>query len=739
MSFPRQQARTQRFTIGVPRAFQISPDGQRVAFLRGRDGVDTGTCLWVHETEAGTESVVADPKALGADDENLPPEERARRERLRESGGGIVSYSVDDAFTRAVFTLSGRLFYVDLVGDGGAPRELPAATPVVDPRISPAGDRVAYVSGGAVRVIDVAAAESDHGDRVVAEPDGDHVTWGLAELVAAEEMGRYRGFWWAPDGSSLAVARVDESAVNTWYVSDPGRPGQEPTALRYPPAGGVNADVRLAVFPVGSAGAYRRDGRPSPTWVEWDREAFPYLSTVGWTTGPDGTPTVVLTAQDRGQRSLTLLSADPATGLVAEVRTDTDGVWVELMPGVPAHTASGDLVWIARGPEGPDGPGERRVYVGGTPVSPADVYVRGVVDVDGDRVLYTGSPAGSPGDASLWLVDLATGLSAPVEVPGHGCSRSADSGAHSGLRSGRLRGGTLVVQHRSMDFAGVRTVVVRNADTETRRAYSEIPSLAETPELPEPRVEFWRAGERRIPTALVLPSWYREDLRPLPVLVAPYGGPHAQRVLNARGAYLTAQWYAEQGFAVLIADGRGTPGIGVEWEQSIHLDLAAPVLEDQVAALRDAAARFPFLDTTRVGIHGWSFGGFLAALAVLRRPDVFHAAVAGAPVIDWALYDTHYTERYLGTPQERPEAYGRSSLLEEAAKLERPLMMIHGLADDNVAFAHTQRMSSALMAAGRPHTVLPLSGVTHSPSDPTVAENLMLLQVEFLKENLRGE
>ncbi|WP_017570803.1 S9 family peptidase [Nocardiopsis halotolerans] len=731
MSFPRQQARTQRFTIGVPRAFQISPDGRRVAFLRGRDGVDTATCLWVHDAEgSGTSEVFADPRSLGADDENLPPEERARRERLRESGGGIVSYSVDDAFTRAVFTLSGRLFYVDLVGDDTTPRELPAVTPVVDPRISPAGDRIAYVSGGAVRVIDIAAAEPDHGDRLVAEPDGPNVTWGLAELVAAEEMGRYRGFWWAPDGSSLAVTRVDESEVNTWYVSDPGNPGQEPTGLRYPPAGGVNADVRLAVFPVGARGAER----PAPVWVEWDRAALPYLATVGWTTGPDGTPTVVFTAQSRDQRTLTLFSGDPATGLVAEVREETDGVWVELMPGVPAHTGAGDLVWIGR-----EAGGERRVYVGGNAVSPADVYVRGVVDVDGNRILYSGSPAGSPGDVSLWLVELDTGLSAPVEVPGHGCSRSPDSGAHSGVRSGRLRGDTLVVQHRSMDFPGVRTMVLRGASTETRRSCSEIESLAEAPDLPEPRVRTWRAGERRIPTALVLPSWYREEQRPLPVLMAPYGGPHAQRVLNARGAYLTAQWYAEQGFAVLIADGRGTPGIGVEWEQSVHLDLAAPVLEDQVAALADAAERFGFLDVSRVGIHGWSFGGYLAALAVLRRPDVFHAAVAGAPVIDWELYDTHYTERYLGTPEGEPGAYERSSLLDEAAKLERPLMMVHGLADDNVAFAHTQRMSSALMAAGRPHTVLPLSGVTHSPSDPTVAENLMLLQVEFLKDNLRGE
>ncbi len=735
MSFPRQQARTLRFTLGVPRSFEVSPDGGRVAFLRGRDGIDTATCLWVHEAQEGTERVVADPRALGADDENLPPEERARRERLRESGGGIVSYTVDHAFTRAVFTLSGRLFYVDLVGERAEPRELPAATPVVDPRISPAGDRVAYVSGGALRVLDIAGAEADHGDRVLAAPDGDGVTWGLADFIAAEEMGRYRGFWWAPDGSALLAARVDESPVGRWYVDDPASPEQEPTALRYPAAGTANAEVRLAALAVPSSAEFRAAGAPEPVWIDWDREALPYLATAGWTTGPDGSPTAVFSALSRDQRTLTLFGADPVTGLAVETRTEADGVWVELMPGVPAYTGRGDLVWIGR----ENGTGERRVFVGGRAVSPADVYVRGVVDVDGDRVLYSGSPADRPGDISLWLLDPETGLSSPVELPGHGCSASPDADAHSGLRSGRLRGGTLVVQHRSMEFAGVRTLVIREADTETRRGTGSIASFAEAPDLPDPRVEFWRAGERGIPCALVLPSWYRDDLRPLPVLMAPYGGPHAQRVLRARGAFLTAQWYAEQGFAVLIADGRGTPGIGVEWEQEVHLDLASGVLEDQVTALHDAAERFGSLDVSRVGIHGWSFGGYLAALAVLRRPDVFHAAVAGAPVIDWRLYDTHYTERYLGLPQDDPGVYERSSLLDDAAGLERPLMLIHGLSDDNVVFAHTQRMSSALLAAGRRHTVLPLSGVTHSPSDPTVSENLMLLQVEFLRDSLRGD
>lgn len=722
MSFPHQQARTQRFTLGVPRTFQISPDGTRVTFLRGRDGLDKATCLWLHDTTNGDTEVIADPRALGADDENLPPEERARRERLREHGGGIVSYTVDSALDRAVFALSGRLFHVDLTDRSGRPRELPATGPVVDPRISPSGDRVAYVSGGALRVIDISAGEGDHGDRVIAAPDGEHITWGLADFVAAEEMNRLRGFWWSPDGASLLATRVDESAVVRWYVDDPADPASEPTALRYPAAGTENPDVRLAVFEVGSASDHRAHGGPTPVWVEWDRTALPYVPTAGWTHGPDGTPTVLFTGQSRDQKTLTLFDADPATGRVSKVRTESDDVWVELMPGVPCRTASGGLVWIGR----EAGAGERRVYVDEEPLGPADVYVRGVVDVDGDRVLYSGSPADRPGDVSLWLADLKSGLTTQVEVPDVGPSPE-------GMLSGRLRGDTLVLQHRSMAFTGVRTFVVRRSGTKTHR----IDSFAEIPVLPDPRVEFWRAGERRIPSALVLPSWYREgQSAPLPVLMAPYGGPHAQRVLHAHGAFLGAQWFAEQGFAVLIADGRGTPGIGVDWEQAVHHDLAGPVLEDQVTVLEDAARRFDCLDTSRVGVQGWSFGGYLATLAVLRRPDVFHAAVAGAPVIDWKLYDTHYTERYLGTPHTQPEAYSRSSLLAEATELKRPVMFVHGLSDDNVLFAHTQRMSSALLAAGRRHTVLPLSGVTHSPSDPTVAENLLLLQVGFLKEHL---
>jgi dipeptidyl-peptidase 4 len=271
--------------------------------------------------------------------------------------------------------------------------------------------------------------------------------------------------------------------------------------------------------------------------------------------------------------------------------------------------------------------------------------------------------------------------------------------------------------------------VIHTGDTSrVLTSYAVLPNLM-------PTVRMTSLGARRLPAGLVLPRDHQPGTA-LPVLVDPYGGPGAQRVLSANSAWLEPQWLADQGFAVLVADGRGTPGRSPVWEREIHHDFAGPILDDQVDALHAAAELEPDLDLSRVAIRGWSFGGWLAALAVLRRPDVFSAAIAGAPVTEWALYDTFYTERYLGTPQEHPEVYRRNSLLDDAHSLSRPLLIIHGLADDNVVSAHTLRFSQRLTESGRPHSVLPLTGVTHMTPQEAVAENLLLLQVEFLLRHL---
>ena len=263
-------------------------------------------------------------------------------------------------------------------------------------------------------------------------------------------------------------------------------------------------------------------------------------------------------------------------------------------------------------------------------------------------------------------------------------------------------------------------------------------NLAESP-LVTANVTLTVTGPHAVNTAVLFPTDHVLGSKKLPVLMRPYGGPHAAQVLRANGIFRDDQWFADQGFAVIVADNRGTPGRGPLWDHTIHHDFVNPVLDDQVSALNAIATQYPKdIDTTRVGVTGWSFGGYLAALAVLERPDVFHAAVAGAPVTEWLWYDTGYTERYLGNPNDDPQVYERNSLIHRAGKLSRPLMLVHGLADDNVVAAHTLALSNALLAHGKAHTVLPLSGVTHMTPQEVIAENLMLLTVRFLKENLNA-
>jgi dipeptidyl-peptidase-4 len=357
-----------------------------------------------------------------------------------------------------------------------------------------------------------------------------------------------------------------------------------------------------------------------------------------------------------------------------------------------------------------DADGCRRLVVDGTPITPTDLHVRAVAHVGDDQVVFTANPVVDATRMSVWrwAADTLEQL-------------TPDDGIHSAV----VGGATIVVRRASLGDHAPEVGVVGG------------PRLAADVATPlvTPNVSIRHVGERRLATALLLPYDAGEGDR-LPVLLDPYGGPHAQRVLQARSAYLTSQWFADQGFAVVVIDGRGTPGRGPSWERAIHGDLAGPVLEDQVDGLLALAAEEPRLDLSRVAIRGWSFGGYLAALAVLRRPDVFHAAIAGAPVTEWRLYDTFYTERYLGDPAADAAAYDASSLLPDAPKLERPLLLVHGLADDNVVSAHTLQLSAALLAAGRPHQVLPLTGVTHMANQEEVAENLLLLQLDFLRNAL---
>ena len=686
LSFLRKQARTQRFTLGTPREFRVSPDGRKLLFLRSESGVDRRNSLWELDLESGSETKIVDAAELLPGEENLPPEERARRERSREGAGGVVGYATDAELRVVAFSLSGKLYTVD-----PATRKVTelVETSVVDPRPNPTGTHVAYVRDRRLRVIELASGE----DRMLVEEDGEDVAWGLAEFIAAEELGRARGYWWSPDGRSLLVERGDRAGVPRWNIADPAHPDRPVNTVAYPAAGTENVEVSLAFLGL--------DG----SRVDVERGEWEYLVSVHWSAG--GPPLIAV--QPRDQRSLEFHAVDPETGRTRLLHTETDPQWVEIVPGVPAWTSDGRLVHVS----GADG--SHRLMIDGEPVTGPGLQVRSVLDA-GAEVLFSAS-ADDPTQIHVYRTDR-----------GAVTRLSTSDGVHVGAGSA----GVTVLSSWSLERSGPEVSVLRGGSPVAKvTSYPEDPGI-------EPRPIWLTVGERALRAALLFPSGHRQGEK-VPVLLDPYGGPHAQRVLHSRNAFLASQWLADQGFAVLVADGRGTPGRGPAWEKEVAGRLAEVTLADQVDALHAVAAEYPDLDLSRVAIRGWSYGGYLSALAVLRRPDVFHAAVAGAPVTDWSLYDTHYTERYLGKPQDEPESYAANSLIESAPGLEAALLIVHGLADDNVFVAHALRLSSALLAAGRAHVFLPLAGATHmTPQAEAVAENLMRTQVDWILRELSG-
>ncbi len=682
-TFPRQYARTQRLSLGEPRNFTVSPDGRHIVFARSQSGSDSVNSLWVLDTQSGTEREILNPRSLPTDLAAQTPEEMRRRERAREGAGGVVTYATDASVSRAVTILGGQIVVVDIpTGSVSVPNIEPGA---FDVRLSPDGNTISYVRGQSLCVSTLAGAE-----RVIASEDSDTVSWGSAEFIAAEEMGRMRGYWWSPDSQFVAACRVDVAPVSVWFIADPAHPQAPAVEHRYPAAGTANALVSLHVVSV--ADESRVDVSLTGQWE--------YLNSISWNNGG-----FIAQTQTRDQKRIDIHRIDPATGQSSVIFTDTDDAWVELVQGVPSTLSNGTLVTAA------DRDGARRLMVDGVAVSPTSLQLRHVISIS-DEVVFAANKMDTPWIQDVWSYSINNGSLIQIT--------NAD-----GVVSASGHDKSLVLRTATMNSQRAEFSVMNTPFT--------IESFTEAA-LVEPHVRILAVGPREIPVAILTPR--DGQTTKLPVLFDPYGGPHAQRVVASRNAYLSSQWFADQGFVVVIADGVGTPGKGSEWERDVLNDLAQVVLDDQVEIVRALEDLEPRADTSRVGIRGWSFGGYLAALAVLRRGDVFHAGVAGAPVTDWRLYDTHYTERYVGNPSIDDTYYKSTSLLPDAPKLERPLLIIHGLADDNVVAAHTLQLSSALLAAGKVHEVLPLSGVTHMTPQEEVAENLLLHQLEFLKRSL---
>lgn len=783
-------------------------DGSRALFLRSDGSEDTVTSLWmsvIDENGNASEMLLADPRTLlaDADAEDVPAEERARRERAREGGSGIVGYSTDASGNRVTFTINGQLFLTDIaVGVTRAIAiEEDELKPVLNPRISPDGQHVMYTTGTYLVNVDLAdtAFDTAFGDddceigdaiSVVASiPQDGEWKIGLAEFAAGEEMDRYDGFWWSPDSKYVLFETYDESPEPIWHLSDPANPANPARSNRYPQALTANANVRLTLLELGfdsdncCYGAIANE-------VQWDHETYEYLAAVSWTSGHEpiilvqdrlqqhdqvlaihvGEPIVTMRdaengfTDDEGDQVETFSIAIPEyaegerPGSTRVLEKHSNAYWLDLIHGTPAFTPNGRLICAMNDMDADT----NRLTVDGVPFTPAGLQVREVLNVTDDDVLC--------------VVQRTPELLSDDSLPFLWQSNAADHDARSfdvvsirydgtwepltyapGQWTMSRAGNGCVVTGRGMDDATVQMQHCMNIVTTDENGtdvasmvVSPIENHAETPGF-TPNVHFTRLGERGLYTAIVLPSASSEYAHAdtLPVLMKPYGGPGFQQVVETQSFYWDAQWWADQGYIVVTADGRGTTGRGPKWDRAIYETMKSVTLEDQVDAVRalpealatlaaqenkeSSETTIPQPDLNRVAMIGWSYGGFLSALAVLEAPETFAAACAGAPPTDWTLYDTHYTERYLGLD---PAVYERNSIISDAPQLNRPLMLIHGFADDNVTIAHSLRLSQALMAAGRKHTFLPLTGITHMTNDETVAENLLILQRDFLAEAL---
>ena len=800
--FPRLRARTLRFGCGAPRSAQTVGDGSRALFLRSDGPEDLVTALWLSwfdESGEHHETKLADPRELlgaTADSEDVPAEEKARRERAREGGTGIVGYSADDDGNRIVFTINGRLFLTDIDwnDETGAPephtRELagewldedPAMyTPVLNPRIAPDGEHVLYTTGSYLMLVDIGG---ELGDRITAvygvsveDEDGNPAenTWkiGLAEFVAGEEMDRYDGFWWAPDSQHVLFESFDTADEPTWYISDPADPEKPDAGRRYPRALTRNADVYLTVITLAFDENDRYAGITGNADVDWDREAYEYVAAVNWRRGHDPLVLVQNRRQTRDQVLEVAVEADGAAlGATRVLEEHANEQWIDLVHGTPAYTPDGRLV-CSLNDMATD---TNRLTMDGRPFTPAGWNVRTVLAVTDEDVLAVvqRAPEIAPEVPDAWADAAATEAVfgdhdarsfdvVSIDYNGTFTPVTTDSGQWTASRGER----GIVVSGRDMRSARAQMRHILGEQSATIASTAAEPGFT-------PNVTFTRLGEHQLYTAIIAPSPESPyaHAEKLPVLMKPYGGPGFQQVIASQSFYWEGQWWADQGFLVVTADGRGTTGRGPAWDREIFEDMKDVTLADQVEAvnaLPEAVARLnadvesraaqpaagdqadaenhppalratsrqreaiPMPDLDKVCMIGWSYGGFLSALAVLDAPNVFKAACAGAPPTDWTLYDTHYTERYLGLD---PDVYYRNGIVQDAPKLERPLMLIHGFADDNVTIAHSLRLSQALMAAGRPHTFLPLTGITHMTNDETVAENLLTLQRDFLRDAL---
>jgi len=685
------------------RGVKISPDGRLVAYLQARGDDKDRFDLWAYDVSATRHRLLVDSRALAGADRALSAEEEARRERQRTSAySGIVEYSFAPDSRHLLIPLNGDLYVYDLARTGAAAVRRLTNTDAyeTDARFSPHSNFVSFIRDQNLFVIDLA----NGAERAVTRDGGGLVSFGMAEFIAQEEMDRDTGYWWAPDERRIALARVDETPVAEIQRFQIQPTGATIVRQRYPATGAANARVDLFVADLGTDRLVQLD---------LGSEHDIYLPNIDWFPDSRG---IAVQRQSRDQKTLELLRSDAISGRSRVLLTEHSDSWIPLHHELTFLLRTKQFIWAS------SRDGFQHLYLYGNdgqlirPLTHGEYMVIGAsaeaavraVDERARRVYFTANLP-SPLERQMFSVSL--------DEPGEPRLVTEGAGLHVVTMSQNAR--VFVDSHSNIDTPPRTTlrradgkVITVLAPNQLNGAHPYGPYLDEhvRPELGTLTASDGQGMYYRLMKPRLLEAGKR-----YPVLIDVYGGPGAQRVFNVWGN-LFHQYLVQHGYVVFTLDNRGSGFRGTKFETALVDNKAGRMggveVQDQVKGV-EFLRSLPFVDPERIGIFGWSYGGYMTLMCLMQAPDSFAAGVAGAPVTDWALYDTHYTERYLSTPQANAAGYAASNVLNYVDKLRRPLLLVHGMADDNVLFAHSTALMKKLQDLQKPFDLMTYPGGKH--------------------------
>ncbi|MBB4659549.1 S9 family peptidase [Parvularcula dongshanensis] len=696
-----------------PRSVAYAPDGTKVTFLRGRTDDAQRFDLWAFDTATGEARMLVDSTALDPDEGELSEEEKALRERKRIAGSrGIVSYDWDAQGRQVLVPLGGDLYLASL--DGQVRRLTGTEGFEYDAKVSPQGGYVSFLRDGALYAVELSSGRER---RISPEADlANAVTYGTAEFVAQEEMSRYTGNWWSPDDGRIAYTRTDESTVDVIPRFDIAADEVSVIEQRYPRAGRPNAVVRLFVEPL---------GRGEPVEVEWGASPDAYLARVDWASPT----TLYVQTVNRDQTELKLSRVNAETGEITAVATERQATWINLSNDF-RPLPDGGFLWTT------EETGKRHVYrwdADGTKtaVTSGPGVVSGIeaVDTEAGEVWFTGFGA-TPLERHLYKVSYREPGKITQVTPSGG-TWDVKVAPNAASYVGTYEDPKTPPQTALYDANAERIAWIEENALEEGHPYFPFLATHAVPEFGTLEAE----DGQTLHYSVLKPHDF-DPSRQYPVIVEVYGGPHVQTVTK-RWPSLADEYLQRQGYVVFRLDNRGSYNRGKAFEDVIFERTGGPEVRDQLRGVEWLKSQ-DWVDPARIAIEGWSYGGYMTLMTALQAPEgTFAAAVSGAPVTDWALYDTFYTERYMQTPQENPEGYEASSVFPYLSNATFPLLMMHGMADDNVTFDNSTRVYAALQEAGAPFEMMTYPGQRHGIRGEALSRHLMATRMRFLNRHLK--